>query len=269
MADYPFDLRGRQSNFEGIGHKDGEAYKSLEFTLTQGIVVAEIVHHGSGDFRLKFVPIEGLSKGQATVASLGGSFAAGAAIGSIFPGAGTIVGGLLGAGAGLFAGNAIGGVVGPTTWTPVEHRGEMDIFSIVRVQKDAEGCLPPGKYGLEVESESAWACRFIQPDLDQSFGPLIDEEDDDYKDDIPGGLYPMGPFTSCARPLLANIRHRGGGRFHAAAYSVDGTHECVLYEQEEGQFHVKNVQTEIRPGKEYMVVISADSKWSLTFTEGY
>ena len=60
MADYSFDLRGRQSNFEGIGCKDGEAYKSQEFTLTQGIVVAEIVHHGSGDFKLKFVPTEGL-----------------------------------------------------------------------------------------------------------------------------------------------------------------------------------------------------------------
>ena len=66
MADYSFDLRGRQSNFEGIGCKDGEAYKSQEFTLTQGIVVAEIVHHGSGDFKLKFVPTEGLSEGQAT-----------------------------------------------------------------------------------------------------------------------------------------------------------------------------------------------------------
>ena len=27
MADYPFGLRGRQLNFEGIGHKEGEALR--------------------------------------------------------------------------------------------------------------------------------------------------------------------------------------------------------------------------------------------------
>ena len=259
MADYPFGLRGRQLNFKG-----GEAYESPEFTLAQGVVIAKIRHHGLGDFKLQFFPTELTG---ADVISIG-SVAAGGVIGSVVPVVGTIVGGILGAGAGFLAGKAIEGAFGPKKLR-FEHEGEMDILYIARIRKDEEGCLTPAKYRLEVESLSAWACRFIQPDLHQSFGSLVEEDDDDYKDAIPSVDCLIGPRTSGTRPLLANIRHRGGGRFHAAAYSVDGTHECVLFEREEGQFHVENVQTEIRPGKEYMVVISADGKWSLTFTEGY
>ena len=264
MVDYPYDLRGRQSNFEGIGRKGGEAYKSPEFTLSQGILIAKVEHHGRGDFKLQFFPFEMTGADVISV----GSVAAGAAVGSVVPVAGTIVGGLLGAAVGWLVGGLVTGASVHESWR-FEHEGAMDYFAIARIKENEKGCLAPAKYRLEVESESKWSCRFIQPDLDQSIGPLANEGGDDYKDAIPSVDCLIGPRTSGTRPLLANIRNKGGGRFHAAAYSVDGTHECVLYEQEEGQFHVEDVQTEIRPGKEYMVVISADGKWSLTFTEGY
>ena len=263
MSDYPFDLRGKQESFSGWGTKDGEPYKSREFTLTQGIVIAKIEHQGSGDFKLKFLPTEGLSEGQTTATSI----AAGAAIGSVVPVAGTILGGLLGAGAGLLVGK---GLLGPKTWTPVEYKGKIDTFSIIRVKENEGGCLPPGKYRLEVESKPAWpawACRFIQPDLGQSFGPLVvDADEADY--DMGARTRVIGPLTSGAKPLLANIRHRGGGGFHAAAFSLDGMHECILYEQE-GQFNVEDVRTELKPGKEYMLYIEANGNWNLRFTEGY
>ncbi len=268
MSDYPFNLLGHQILKSGSGRKDGEAVKSLKFTLTQGIVIAEIRHHGHGDFKLKFVPAEGLSEGQATAASLGGAVAAGAAIGSVVPVAGTILGGLLGAGAGWLAGSAIKGAIGPTIWTPVEHKGEIDTCNIVRVKEDEKDCLPPGKYRLEVESKAKWTCRFIQPNLGQSFGPLVADDGETHDDDMHAGLYIIGPLTSGTRPLIANIRHKGGGGFYVAAYSVDGTHQCILYEQE-GQFHVEDVRTELKPGKEYMLYTIADGNWNLRFTEGY
>ena len=202
-------------------------------------------HFARGDFLLRRMSGFWRDSRPSRLSHLGNFELTGAdviSIGSVVPVAGTIAGGILGAGAGFLAGNAIGGAFGPKKLR-FEHEGEMDILHIARIRKDGEGCLTPAKYRLEVESQSAWLCRFIQPDLDQSFGPLVEEDGDDYKDAIPSVDCLIGPRTSGTRPLLANIRHRCGGRFHAAPYSVDGPHECVLYEQKEGQFHVENYQT--------------------------
>ena len=65
MSEYPFNLKGRQENFKGTGSKDGEPEQSREFILEQGVVIAEIEHHGYGDFKLKFVPTGGFSEGGA------------------------------------------------------------------------------------------------------------------------------------------------------------------------------------------------------------
>ena len=75
MADYPFNLRGERVRSNGPGQRGGETYKSREFTLKPGIVYAEIEHHGHGDFTLEFVPTEGFTRGEATTATIGGSFA--------------------------------------------------------------------------------------------------------------------------------------------------------------------------------------------------
>ena len=173
MAEYPFTLQGAQRSYDGAGRRDGETYKSPEFELKSGIVIAEIEHHGRGEFQLRFIPAEGFSEGEATAASIGGGLVAGAAsgavIGSVIPVAGTIFGGLIGGAAGWLAGDAIDRAIGPRIWTPVDHEGEFQTWAVARVS-DKEGdedCLLPGKYRMEVKSESRWGCRFIQPALGQ------------------------------------------------------------------------------------------------------
>ena len=272
MSEYPFNLQGRQESFSGSGRKDDETEQSREFSLIQGVVIAEIEHHGYGDFKLRFVPTEGFSEDEATAATIGGGVAAGAAtgaaIGSIVPVAGTVLGGLLGGAAGWLAGGAIDDAIAPTIWTPVDDRGKFHTFCIGQVKEDEESALAPGKYRIEVTSKDRWTCRFIQPDLGQSIGPFLDEDDNIDEDSIDAGLYVYGPLESGSKPLLANICHSGRGEFYIAAYSVDGTHLCVVF-QDEGQFQVEDHQTEIKPGKEYMLYIFADGAWNLNFTEGY
>lgn len=298
---YPFTMRGPQQSFRGAGQRSGETYRSPEFELQQGVLIAEIDHDGQGEFKLEFVPAEGFSRGEATAASLGGSFAAGAAtgavIGSVVPVAGTILGGLIGGAAGWLAGETIGDAMAPTIWTAIEHEGEITICRFMQVNEKEEGCLNPGKYRLEVNSKSPWTCRFIQPDLNQSVGLFTDDDDGEAssEDDsvevyvtpfltedewneftanrvneelAPPGIFVMGPYKSGRRPILAQIKHEGRETFNLEAFSVDGTHYSTILEQE-GQFLIEDHQTEIRPGKEYILYVYADGAWDLSFTEGY
>ena len=269
MSEYPFNLKGQQNSFSRNGNRDGETWKSREFYLRQGIVVAEISHHGHGDFKLRFVPTEGFSEGETTVAVIGSGFAAGAAtgaaVGSIIPGAGTVVGGILGGVAGWLAGNTVGDVIGPTIWTPVEEKGQFNTYDIVQVAENSVGALPPGKYRIEVESKAKWECRFIQPDLGQ---PQFSLTGDDEEEAIEAGLYVIGPCEPSRRPILADILHKGPGGLYACAFSIDGMHRCEIH-YEEGQFFAEQVKTEIRAGKEYMLLVVADNEWNITFREGY
>ena len=274
MAEYPFTLRGTQHSYSGSGRRDGETYKSPDFELKPGLVIAEIEHHGRGKFQLRFVPTEGLSEGEATAASMGGALAAGAAtgaaIGSIVPVAGTILGGLIGGAAGWLASGAIDDAIAPRIWTPVDYEGKLQTWALARVStnKDEEDVLLPGKYRLEIKSTSRWTCLFIQPALGQGTESLITEPADDDIELIEPTLLIAGPFKPVRRPLIARIQHNGGGVFDAEVFSVDGTHYCAVY-QREGQFYVEDQLTDIIPGKEYILYIDADGEWSLDFTEGY
>ena len=274
MAEYPFTLKGPRHNYGGNGRRDGETYKSPEFELKSGIVIAEIEHHGKREFQLRFVPTEGWSEGEATAASMGGAMAAGAAtgaaIGSIVPVAGTILGGLIGGAAGWLAGDAIGDAIAPRIWTPVDYEGQVETWAFARVSNNEEDdkCLPPGKYRVEVKSKSNWSCRFIQPDLGQGLEPLTDEDDSDDEELMEPMVFMVGPFRPHRRPLLARIQHNGGGWFDAEAFSIDGTHYCPLY-QREGQFYIEDHMTDIIPGKEYILYIAAAGEWGLSFREGY
>ena len=49
---------------------------------------------------------------------------------------------------------------------------------------------------------------------------------------------------------------------------MDGTHHCEIH-AEKGQFYVEDKPTDIRPGKEYILLAEADGEWSHEFTEGY
>ncbi len=277
MVDYPFDLQGNKIRSAGLGSADGEVYKSGEFTLKPGIVIAEIEHHGRDEFQLRFVPTEGFSENEAAAASIGGAMAAGAAagaaIGSIVPVAGTIVGGLIGGAAGWLTSDAIDGAVAPRIWTPVDYKGELQTLAVTRVsgkeKQDDDDCLLSGKYRIEVKSKAKWSCQFIQPALGQGTDSLLDDEDDEDNEDLmEPGLLIAGPYKPVRRPLLACIQHNGGGVFDAEAFSVDGTHYCALY-QREGQFYIEDHMTDIIPGKEYIFYISADGDWGLSFKEGY
>ena len=281
MSEYPFNLQGDQGNWHGNGLtasqiQEGLVQVSQEFTLTQGVVIAAIEHHGNGDFRLGFVSNEHFIYGEDNTmeSSVGGGAAgaaAGAAIGSIIPVVGTIAGALIGGGAGIFAGSAASDYTEsqPIVWTPVDYNGKLSTFGLAQVNENDENALPPGRYHIEVTSRDRWTCRFIQPDLGQSLAPLVDEAESlDQEGEVEAGLYVLGPYESGSRPMLANIRHRGRGWFYAVAYSADGTHQCTLFE-EEGQFRVEEYQTEIKPGKEYFFYIVADGGWQIAFTEGY
>lgn len=151
MSEYPFNLKGQQNSFGGNGSRDGETWKSREFYLRQGIVVAEITHHGDGDFKLRFTQTESLG-GDEKIGSIieVGYMAAGFAMG--------LLEGLLG------EEDRINSIM----WKPAETTGSFSTFDIARVSRDGEGALSPGKYRIEVESKAAWECRFIQPELGQA-----------------------------------------------------------------------------------------------------
>ena len=260
MSEYLFNLQGDQGNWNG----EGIVQVSQEFTLTQGVVIAEIEHHGNGNFRLDFIYGEDNTM-ESSVGGGAAGAAAGAAIGNIIlkiPVVGRIAGALIGAAAASDDPESQ-----PIVWTPVDCNGKISTFVLAQVNENDENVLRPGKYHIKVTSRDRWTFRFIQPDMGQSFGPLVNEDDSLDQEGEAGG-YVSGPFESGSRPVLANIRHKGRGWFYAVAYSADGTHQCTLYE-EEGQFHVEEHQTEIKPGKEYFFDIVADGEWNINFTEGY
>lgn len=88
----------------------------------------------------------------------------------------------------------------------------------------------------------------------------------DAKKDPPFHL--LGPYTSAARPIVAEIRHYGISDFNAHAYSLDGTHQCLIHRQQ-GQFYIQDLPTRILPGKEYLLLINSPAEWNITFSEGY
>ena len=258
MIEYPFNLQGRQESFSDSGHKKSETTKSKEFSLTQGVIIAEIEHHGDGDFKLEFVPAEGFGKGVAIAAEVAGAMLRGPV--------------------GYFVGRKLGNTI-TSIWAPVDSKGKLNTCAISQVKKDFPtraiaqakeykgNFLDPGKYRIEVKSQDRWTCRFIQPDLGQS-SLTLKREECDFNADGDAGVQVLGPLKSGSGPVFARIGHSGRGKFYVAAYSVDGTHQCLVFE-EEGQFQIEDHPTEIRPGKEYMLYILADGAWNLNFSEGY
>ena len=258
MIEYPFNLQGRQESFSGSGHKESETKKSRGFSLTQGVIIAEIEHHGDGDFKLEFVPAEGFGKGVAIAAKVAGAGLSGPV--------------------GYFVGRILGKTI-TNIWAPIDSKGKLNTLAIAQIKKDfltrarvqtkeyKGNFLSRGKYRLEVESKDRWSCRFIQPDLEQSSVTLKHEECD-FIEDGDAGVHVLGPLKSGSGPVLVRIGHSGRGKFYAAAYSVDGTHQCFVY-KEEGQFQIEPHPTKIKSGKEYILYISADGAWNLKLIEGY
>ena len=237
-----FDLKGSRYASDGPG---GDDYRGERFTLQQGIVVAEVTHHGREGFRLSFVPTEEFQRTRNQEHRIIGTFARLPRVGR----------------AAEWASNRI---VPLGEWQAAETTGQLKTHAITRVDPEGDGRITPGEYRLEVESQGDWSCRFIQPELGQSVSPLdqVDVDSENRSSTV------LGPHISGSRPVLASVRHGGIGLFNASAYSVDGTHHCVIHEGR-GQFHVQDVQTAIKPGKEYLVLVNSAGGWNLSFSEGY
>ncbi len=120
----------------------------------------------------------------------------------------------------------------------------------------------PDKYRLKVEASGPWRCRLIQPALKQSRSTIP------YRCEGPGGGHVAGPFRVGSRPLRVRAQHDGGGPFLARLFSLDGTDQCDVVKAE-GQTNFEERPTEAMPGKEYLLLVSADGTWKLEFTEGY
>ena len=122
--------------------------------------------------------------------------------------------------------------------------------------------LKPGKHRLNVNATGRWTCNLVQPYLGQS--PVTIP----YRSGGSEGGLATGPFRVGSRPLLASIRHDGGGPFLVRLISLDGTDQTDVVE-ETGQIHLEEHPTEAMPGKEYLLFVLAGGTWELEFTEGY
>ena len=122
--------------------------------------------------------------------------------------------------------------------------------------------LKPGRYRLNVSATDEWRCGLIQPHLGQSPVEMP------YRSGGAEGGMVAGPFRVGSRPLLASVRHDGGGPFVVRLISLDGTDQTDVIE-ENGQVHLEEHPTDALPGKEYLLFVLAGGTWELEFTEGY
>ncbi len=299
-SEYPFSLKGAKESFRGSGRSDARAESSRVFTLSKGIVIVD-VKPKPDDFVLKMISTEGLPPtkgaivggaillspiGGATALSRSGSLSAGMAGGAALGAAG-MAGSAPSSGVGSVAKTIVEGAIGvggiarrlaekahdrikPRFWKPAG----LDVAMISSDDKNSTSkyqswlSLREGKYRLEVESEHPWRVDLVQPDIGQSCGPLIDAFGAE-KWESGSVARIVGPYHSNSRPILAGIQHRGKGAFAIVALAVDGTHQCRMYYQDEGQFAIEDQGTGIMPGKEYILYIVADGDWRMELREGY
>lgn len=132
-----------------------------------------------------------------------------------------------------------------------------------RVVASKRRYIHPGtKYHLEVFSGGKFACNMLQPTLGQAAVQFPCR--------ISGGSKTTvaGPFRVGSKPVMAELKHDGGGQFYANLISVDGTDECEVVKVE-GQAHLEQLPLEVKTGKEYLLYAGAGGDWELELTEGY
>ena len=256
-----FDLDGLKGNYKGNRNTNGEPETTDSFSLRQGVVVVRIGHEESDRFELKFTRFKDPSESDTIVARAASGLTGRGTLGGI-------VGGAIEAVAG--AAETLGrNPLGRSSWTTGRITGQSDKLYVIRVADDSEADLKPGDYQLEVKSGAKWNCEFIQPNLGQSTGHLTDRDENGLGGQLTEhGVHVLNPRTSGKRPVSANIRHLGAGDFSTSAFSVDGTHLCEIY-AEKGQFYVEDKQTDMRPGKEYILLVVANGEWNIEFIDSY
>ena len=225
-------IKGEEVRASG-GDTHAKIVQTDEFILERGAVLLEVKHKGSGEFILKIVPTEGWNETEATIATTGAilatSFATGVAIGSIFPGLGTLVrmgigavsGGFLGGKVGDFIGEKIGDEFRFAKW---EHDGELDDYIVTRVcDQDKTSYLWPGKHKLEVKAAGRWSVHLIQPELGQASESIVsDEIEEPFEEFVGEGHYVLPPMIAGNKPVIGKAQHKGRAGFSVYATSVDG-----------------------------------------------
>lgn len=253
-----FELKGAKWNFRGQGKPDGTPETTRKFTLKQGAMVVRVEHPNTHEFELKFAG----NNRRIDTRNIVRATRRGALIGTAFGGP---VGGVTAAAAGALA----RALRDRENWIAETADGRLEIRQAIRVAEDKDADLKPGEYQIEVLSRAPWNCEFIQPDVGQATGKFANDDEAEHKEGLrEPGLHILPPLLSDKRPTLATIRHTGAGKFFALALSVDGTHKCEIH-SETGQFYTEERLTEIKPGKEYILMVEASGEWRVEFTEGY
>ena len=121
---------------------------------------------------------------------------------------------------------------------------------------------PGVSYHIEVSGIGEFECVMFQPELGQAAVQFP------YSTSGSGGATLAGPFRVGSRPIMANLRHDGGGNFFVELVALDGTDECEVVNTD-GQANVEDYPVEVRPGKEYLLYAGAGGDWELELTEGY
>ena len=100
----------------------------------------------------------------------------------------------------------------------------------------------------------------LQPDLDQATVSMP------FRAHGSGGAEVAGPFRMGTRPLLARVRHDGGGEFLAKMVNLDGYHE-VQIASGDGQIRLDGRPVEARPEKAYLLYVVSEGDWEVELTE--
>ena len=235
-----------------------------DFKLSPGIVLAKIDHPGNDQFTLDFVSTKSINKTQSVVISAVLGIIAGSVFGALIaivvriPILSPVLGALAAASITWAVTNGMARSLFPTHWTPIHNRLQVSEWAIKRIVRNERGCLPPGRYRIEAKSESRWGCSFTQPSTTSKPERL---EGNGFHG---SGPWVCGPYVSETVPTVNRVQNVNGGLFHAIAYSVDGSHESVIYHRA-GAFWESNIQTSMEPQMPYIIHIQAGGSWLLAF----
>lgn len=256
-----FKMQGWAVTYRGDNPPGTPQWKSKELNLTQGVLLVGVQHSGSGSFTFELERTD--EAGMSAADSPGSQLAAGAeAVRNV---TGSLFGGFR-ARRGVERARELASrgfdrarelYIGAKGWSR-SNEGEFDAVDVLRLHSNAS--LRPGAYQLKVKSVSPWRCHLLVPDLGQftsDFPATVSHQD--------GQLSTM---KSGPRPLTVSGHHIGRSKFKTRFISLDGTFDETLI-SEEGQFDLEQYPLKLETGKEYLVEITSDGDYELTFEEGY
>ena len=269
-----WNLKGASYEFDGWGRSERERREyTRKFYLSQGVLVVYFEHDGGGPFQVSLARAETGSKGdvRGRLQSLGKAMAP-----PIYSAAGSVKSMFQYLAKGAGASQAFEGFLVNNEWLSGSKLGEawdglksgrgLGGFKLggrlggVKAVGESS-TLMPGSYKLRVEATGRWRCWLMQPELGQSTVEFPVHYVGMGRD-LFAEIYRMG-----SRPLRAKMRHDGEGELRVSFLSVDGLDKREFMEK--GQVDLEDVPIDVKPGKEYLVLVKSSGDWELEFTEGY